>query len=80
VLGSGLPVALVEAVKALIAQGQEEDQVIVAVLYVVILASVGRSYPRATRRRMCSEVDRGLPRQEVNRLYALAKTCLPATP
>jgi hypothetical protein len=81
VLSGGLPVNLVEEVQALIAQGQEEGQVIVAVLCVVILLTfVGRSYPRETLRRLRFEVDRCLPRQQVDRLVAVAKTCLPATP
>lgn len=81
VLSSGLPVNLVEAVQALIAQGQEEGQVIVAVLWVVImLASVGRSYPPATLPRLYFGMVNGLPGEHVNRLLALAKTGLPATP
>jgi hypothetical protein len=71
-------------VKRLVAEGLEEEQVIVALLYAVILPTSltpqGRSYPRATLRRLRFAVDRGLPRDRVDDLVALAKTCLPRTP
>ncbi len=84
VLGSGLPAKLVNAVKRLVAEGLDEEQVIVALLYAIILPTTltpqGRSYPRGTLRRLRFAVDRSLPRDRVDQLVALAKTCLPHTP
>ena len=84
VLGSGLPVKLADAMKLLIAEGLDEALVITAVLFVVILvtslAPNGRSYPRETRRRLNQGFYNGLSREQSNRLFALAKTCLPNTP
>jgi hypothetical protein len=84
VLGSGLPVQLVDAMKLLIAEGLDEEQIIAAVLYAVILmtsrAPNGRSYPRETLSRLNLGFSDGLPREQANRLLALAKTCVPNTP
>jgi Ca-activated chloride channel family protein len=84
VLGSGLPAKLVNAVKRLMAEGLDEEQVIVALLYAIILPATltpqGRAYPRGTLRRLRFAVDRSLPRDRVDQLVALAKTCLPHTP
>ena len=83
-LGSGLPVQLANAVKILIAEGLDEEQVIAAVLFAVILmtslAPNGRSYPHETRSRLSPGFHNGLSREQSNRLLALAKTCVPNTP
>ncbi len=84
VLASGLPIQFEDAVKRLLAEGLDEDQVIAAVLYAVILPTSqipgGRAYPRATLRRLSFAVNRGLPRDRFDHLVALAITCLPYIP
>jgi hypothetical protein len=68
-------------VRMLLAQGEDEEQVITAVLYAVVtLVSRHRDYPRATLRRLRFAVDRALPRALVEPLVALAKACLGSRP
>ncbi len=80
-LGSGLHPKLAVMVRMLLAQGEDEEQVITAVLYAVVtLVSRHRDYPRATLRRLRFAVDRALPRALVEPLVALAKACLGSRP
>lgn len=77
-LDAGLPAVLVDEVNALLAQGEAEGPLIAAVLYGLLLRpSSGRTSPRKTLRRLRFTATRGLPRDQMERLVALAKSCLP---
>jgi Ca-activated chloride channel family protein len=80
VMAAGLPEALAEEITALLAQGAAEGPVIAAVLYGLLLQPAsGRAAPRETLRRLRFMATRSLPRDQVERLVALAKSCPPPT-
>ena len=79
-LGADLPEPLADEITALLAQGAAEGPVIAAVLYGLLLQpAAGRATPRETLRRLRFMATRGLPRDQVERLVALAKSCPPPT-
>lgn len=74
----GLPEPVVQEIRTLIAQGWAESLVIAAALYGLFLQlSPDLICPRETRRRLRFTATRGLPRNQVERLIALANRCLP---
>jgi hypothetical protein len=79
-MAAGLPEALMDEIRALLAQGAAEGPVIAAVLYGLLLRpAAGRAAPRVTLRRLRFMATRGLPRDQVERLVALAKSYPPPT-
>lgn len=80
VIVAGLPEELAEEIRALLAQGTAVGPMIAAVLYGLLLRpACGRATPRETLRRLRFMATRGLPRDQVERLVALAKSCPPPT-
>ncbi|MFZ1536421.1 MAG: hypothetical protein WAT23_03440, partial [Chromatiaceae bacterium] len=64
----------------IMAQGEAVGPVIAAILFGLLLRpSSGRAAPRETLRRLRFTAIRGLPRDQVDRLVALAKSCPPPT-
>ena len=80
VLVAGLPEELAEEIRALLVEGTAAGPMIAAVLYGLLLRpAAGRATPRETLRRLRFMATRGLPRDQVERLVALAKSCPPPT-